>query len=468
MSYMTDIVFEPSRSDANVCLEQMLDARERRSLRQKELLALHGKPVISFTMNIAGGIKRSRVISRAFALGCEAIEKAVGLSPMRLLYRECMYLPTGDQAFYVVDADIYELKTICTAIENNHPLGRLFDIDVIGCDGVPVARSAVAAAERSCLICGKPGKECAVGRVHSAEELQERTAEMLYYYFLETDATYIMSLAAKSLRYEAWTTPKPGLVDMNNNGSHSDMDITLLMLSVSVIAKYFRSFFYLGINSAHESPEQTFALLREEGKKAEAEMLEATGGVNTHRGAIFLFGILCGACGRCWSPAGLCRDHKELFRVCSEMTNALLRAELDSLNRETARTHGEKLYVSHGVRGARGSAMDGFPEVGSISLPILRQGVEDGQKLFSAGSAALLHLIANVTDTNIIYRSDMKVQERLKAKLSALLHSTPFPDEGTVYSMDMDFIAHRLSPGGCADLLAITYFVFLLENSESN
>lgn len=80
-------------------------------------------------------------------------------------------------------------------------------------------------------------------------------------------------MAAKALRFEAWTTPKPGLVDMNNSGIHKDMDLTTLMSSISVIVPYFRRFFLIGVESARKNPEQSFALLRAEGLKAEAELL---------------------------------------------------------------------------------------------------------------------------------------------------------------------------------------------------
>ena len=116
-----------------------------------------------------------------------------------------------------------ECSRICVKIEEKNRLGRLFDFDVIGTDGEKLERKN----PRECLICGKRGRECAASRAHSVGVLQEETRKIIREHFLFADAEYFSSLAKRSLLKELYTTPKPGLVDRRNNGSHPDMNISL-------------------------------------------------------------------------------------------------------------------------------------------------------------------------------------------------------------------------------------------------
>ena len=195
---MSDHIIKISRSAASavfsgreVALPEMLDARERRVYRQQQLLQEYGKPLICFTMNIAGPVKNSEMIRDGFDLGCEMLK--ANLAPagetaqtgasssggIPVLFSEEVHEITGNEAHYVVDADPLEVKKITTAIEDGSDLGRLFDMDILRPDGTKVDRKELDLPVRQCLICGKPAKECGRSRTHSVEELQERTAEIL-------------------------------------------------------------------------------------------------------------------------------------------------------------------------------------------------------------------------------------------------------------------------------------------------
>ena len=447
---------------AEVTLAEVLDFRDRRLSLQREMLSLHPGTLVSFTMNIAGPVKTSAVIYRLFEDGCEQLEQVLHTKHLNILCRRKENNVTGCLAFYSVDADAEVLKRLCIWLEETHPLGRLLDLDVFAPDGAHSSRESLGLAERPCIICGEPGRTCASRRLHSVEELQETTCELLYDYFLEVDAGEIMSLAAQSLRLEAWTTPKPGLVDLNNQGSHKDMDMELMMASISVLAPFFRRFFVLGASSAHESPEKAFLTMRKLGLLAEKAMFEATGGINTHKGAIFLIGTICGACGRLWSPVGLHAELDDIAVECSRLGKSVLERELNSLRADVPLSFGEQLYLKHGITGVRGEIINGLPSIRRISLPQLKKLTSAGKSLTDAGTVVLLYLIAGVCDTNMIRRGGLALQRQTAADTAMLLRLEPCPSPTVIRGLDKEFIEKNLSPGGCADLLAASYFFHFL------
>ena len=136
---------------------------------------------------------------------------------------------------------------------------------------------------------------CGSRRAHSVEALQAATASLLAQI---TQTELIGLLAQKALILEVCCTPKPGLVDRRNSGSHRDMDIFTFAASTAALQPYFAACARIGIETAGECAQTTFERLRLPGRMAEGVMLDATQGVNTHRGAIFSIGILCAAAGR--------------------------------------------------------------------------------------------------------------------------------------------------------------------------
>ena len=131
-----------------ITLPQILDEREERVAIQKDLLKKYSCPLISFTMNIAGPIKISPIITRAFNWGLAALERDLGA--YEILSRRVDYLVTGCRAIIAVKTDPQTIKDLCLAIEDSTPLGRLFDMDVINTDGSKLERQSL----RGCIVCG--------------------------------------------------------------------------------------------------------------------------------------------------------------------------------------------------------------------------------------------------------------------------------------------------------------------------
>lgn len=438
-------------------LLEILDARENRARRQQQLLNRFQKPLLCFTMNIPGPVKLDRNISIGFHVGKWLLEDA--LSRHHVLHRESRLGHTGCEAFYVVDMPARELKQLVIDLEDIDPIGRLFDMDVLDIDGKKLTREELGFPKRKCLLCGQDAVLCARSRAHGLEALQDRTGFLLYVAARQYLCEYVATRAYFALNQEVSTTPKPGLVDRNNRGAHRDMGIKHFFASANALRSFFCRFAEEGFLTRELLPEETFRRTRAIGMEAEAAMLQATHGVNTHKGAIFSMGLLCAAAGRLspenWQP-------ETLLCECAAMTKGLVTADLAGITAENAQTAGEKLYAAYGITGVRGQAEAGFPAVREVGLPIFRQGLEQGLSVNDAGAVTLLHLLAATDDTNLIHRSDRTTQLQIKTRIAAMLQEDPFPSMDAIETLDEEFIKKNLSPGGSADLLAVTYFLYFL------
>lgn len=423
-------------------LSDMLCAREARARRQKELLDEFRKTLICFTMNIAGESKNSELITQGFLLG-ERILRA----QLPVLYCEKNIADTGCEGYYITDLPAAQAKRICMEIENSLPVGRLFDMDVLDENGQKIGRET----PRACLLCDSDARICARTRAHGLLALQEKTNTLLKEAVGHDRAARIAELATRALLFEVCTTPKPGLVDCNNSGSHGDMDIFSFMASSAALTPYFYDCARLGMTQGEIFPKLRFA-----GKNAEAAMYRATGGVNTHKGAIFSLGLLCAAAGRAGENA------EDILAECAAICKGVTEHDFANVTMETAKTVGERLYAQYGLTGVRGQAEAGFPAVREVGLPTLREGLKRGLSLHRAGAATLLALLRATHDTNMIARGGMESYRKTCAELEVLER---FPEMETLADLDRRFIEQNLSPGGAADLLALTYFLHELSKT---
>lgn len=447
-----------------VTLTEMLEARERRAFRQRELFKRYPFPMICFTMNIAGPVKDTPLIRQGFALGKRYLKEHLDVFCLTPVCQEEYLEPTGNEAYYLIDEDPYSLKKITCAIEDSGFIGRLLDMDVLTPSGMKIDRTELGLLPRSCLICGKPAKECSRSRSHSIEELQLRTTKILEDAINERDSADAARLALKAILYEVCTTPKPGLVDRANSGSHKDMDIFTFMDSASTLWPYFQACSTIGRKTSAASPQETLRQLRTAGRNGEAAMFSATKGVNTHKGAIFSMGILCAALGRL--PRKLWKQPDAVLDECASMAKGLTEADFAGLTLENARTVGQKLYLQYGITGIRGQMEEGLPAVRKVGLPVLKEGIARKLTLNDAGCAALLALITAATDTNLISRGSLSLQQEISSRLKTFLEEDPYPAAKTLRQIDAAFTERNLSPGGSADLLAACYFLYFLETED--
>jgi len=445
--------------EREVTLMEMLEARELRVQQQNALREKYGCVVISFSLNIAGPVKNSPLIHRAFQTGIEHLKAGLCAARLPILEQLEREAVTGCEALYAVEGTAREVKMVCVSIEDGSALGRLFDLDVLDPDGRKLDREEVGGGPRNCIVCGAPGKGCASRRVHAVETLQEATRCMIEEYFAVADREKAAALVTRALLDEVCTTPKPGLVDRNNNGSHQDMDIFTFTASAAALTAYWNRCVQIGQETAKRVPTETFRVLRLAGQEAERTMFAATGGVNTHKGAIFTLGLICGAIGRLWKAEAPCRDPKTILQECAAMVSTAVKEDFAALEHCTARTSGQRLYWEQGITGVRGEAEKGFPRVSQTALPMLDRALEAGRSWNEAGAIALLYLIAQGTDTNMVARGGLELAQAAAAQCRTLLERDALPSMEDIAQLDQEFIRDNLSPGGCADLLAAAFLL---------
>ena len=395
----------------------MLLARDRRASRQAALLSRYGRPVISFTMNIAGPVKDSPLIRYAFRSGLRQLEAL----PCAQLCREVIFEPTGPEALLVYETqDARLLKAFCIRLESEGEAGRLFDLDVLDVNGEKLSREM----GRTCLVCGGPVSVCSRSRAHGLEAITARTRTILEAFAAET----LAEMAENALLAEVHFTPKPGLVDEANNGAHRDMDVPLFERSAHALRPCFEEFVRLGLQGA--SP----AALQQAGVRAEKAMFAATGGVNTHKGAIYSGALLLHAAGRLLSG----EEERSLCGLAAQ-TAAAIPAPTG--------THGAAVRAQCG--GIRTEAVSGYPTVQAVLRQLRQSGPLD----------ALLLSMSRLDDSTLWHRGGSEGAQLVRSRAADILAAPASEREARTRRLDAELIERNLSPGGSADLLAMAFFL---------
>jgi triphosphoribosyl-dephospho-CoA synthase len=273
-------------------------------------------------------------------------------------------------------------------------------------------------------------------------------------------AADIVSRVERALLTEVRLTPKPGLVDICNAGAHQDMDLASFEASTAVVAPWMENFFIMGHDTANITSEQVLTMLRPVGMACETDMLAATGGVNTHRGAIFAFGLLSAAVGRLVARGEPVEQHRicdQVARFCS----GLVRRELSSAEgNKISKSEGH--FLRYGLSGARGEAESGFRTVRTQAMPVFKRVVAQTGDTNLALLQTLLHLMAWNDDTNLVSRGGLEGLNFVQQQAQKLLWEGGVLADGGLEAMsqlDNELIVRHLSPGGSADLLAVTWFL---------
>ena len=268
----------------------------------------------------------------------------------------------------------------------------------------------------------------------------------------------LADLAVRALIAEALLTPKPALVDQRGPGAHRDLDLARLLRSAYALRGSFRT---MALRAQARAPGLS---LREElgaaGRGAEQSMLEATGGSNAHRGAIWVLGLLIAALAGTAAGTPLARIGAIAARL----------ARLPDRHAPRSPSNGSRVCRRYGVRGARGEAERGFPHVLRVGLPMLRERRRQGGDEGSARLDALMAIMMSLNDTCLLHRGGLLALKTAQAGATVVVAAG-----GTatargwrlLQQLDRDLIALNASPGGSADLLAATLFLDFMAHSSS-
>ncbi len=261
----------------------------------------------------------------------------------------------------------------------------------------------------------------------------------------ECGSTRLAALAVQALVEEAELTPKPGLVDRLGSGAHHDLTLDLMLRSACALEPWFAKM-------AEAARELDGIALRERlgalGRHAEAEMLEVTGGVNTHRGAIWTLGLLVGGSASSGStePSRVCRAAGDIARLPDRFAPVTM-------------SHGKLAYQRYGAMGAHGEASSGFPHVLECGLPGLQDGRAMGMPEASARMHAFLNIMQRLPDTCLLHRGGLAALTAAQEGAGRCLAFRGAAQSWALAELDADLLRRWASPGGSADLLAATLFL---------
>lgn len=429
------------KNGMNMQKEELLVQREQRAAFQQELLQDDRFVLITIKANFPGSNKHNPhttmvVVSIMIALKERFAGKIKKVHTTNTL--------EGYIVFLLIEDDPQAIKETCIALEDSHPLGRLADIDVISKTKM-YARSNINVPPRSCFLCACAAHVCARAQTHTHKEVTTHFEHVVEYY-AKKDLAQLVTFA---LLAEASAYPKFGLVTPFTSGSHDDMDFDVFVRSIVCIAPRIAQ----AISQSRSCPEiELFSHLRTSGIAIEKAMMETTGGINTHKGAIFLFLLVLGAWYR--NP-----DRQKVSETIANLSRNLQNDfERIGVKHPYLRSHGEVLYDKYGLQGVRGLAMRGMPEVFHDYVVFYEQQCGAiNERLVKT----LLYIMETCEDTTIVHRGGMDALFHIQCIAKEIRLKKRSQEELEAYCRK-----HKLSAGGSADLLALVVLVSFITKEK--
>ena len=439
-------------------LQDMLAAKERRSALRSRMQEEYHSVCVTLTMNIPGAEKFP---AGTRALFRHAVMRIGEVLPVRAMCS--IEEVAGPYAVFAVEKEPYAAKQLAAAIEDGTRYSRLLDLDVYDLSGAPVSMPERKNG-RPCFLCSRPSAVCMREQTHNAGEIAAAVRAMFddFYAFmsrnLSPQAEACAALGIEALLFEAAARPSPGLVDPLHTGAHDDMDFFLFLKSTAALALGLGRCAEAGIR--HEAhPAELLPVLRRIGIETEQSMFQATEGVNAQKGALFSMGLILAASGILLKN-GVSLTPEKISETLQRMTAGLTARELENVEPVTA---GEAAYKMYGITGIRGEMEKGIPSVIRFGLPALQAALARGESCNRALIRTLIALMAEVDDTAVLHRArSIEALRDVQNKAHLLQASGRLDDsdwENAVWEMDAELVRNNLSPGGSADLLAITWYL---------
>jgi holo-ACP synthase / triphosphoribosyl-dephospho-CoA synthase len=456
---------------------KILIAREKRaSLREQ--CAQSGHDSLSLSLNIPGYPKNTSLLSAFF---CDVLSefglflRAHGIS-IDTAHEVRQIDEAGD--FYIVPLlngrPLAAVKSLAETFEERHPLGRIIDIDLADRRAQPVSSGKL----KRCLLCERPAVVCMREANHMYAELREHMARGIRCYLADRarqqTCKQLAALALKAILYEISASPKPGLVGRFEQGAHHDMDYFTFIASTSVLAGYFEELALSGYMFQGEDLQEALSVIRLIGLKMEASMFSATDGVNTQKGLIFLIGLALFS-----ATYVIARDGEFSTARCRETIGAiganLVQKELMT-TAGAEQTHGKACFQRYGSEGGgvRKEVEDGLPSAFEQGLPELKSafaGIGAAAAASQVNGAlirTLLRLMTVTNDTNILYRKNLPTLRTVQRMAQHVLDAENGAAETERYAQLLSYCRREnVSPGGSADLLSVTIFLYFVDRSFS-
>jgi len=445
-------------------LEKVLAARESIHAIKHALIQQYKLPVVSMALNIAGWPKTDRQKRKFFFHTLNKLHEHLYANRLPVSPQTAKIIDNDNGLTFIAcinaPEDSAQIKIISERFEANQVLGRFIDVDVIDESGEIVSSEK----QKVCFFCGQyPAIDCMRNQRHTTEELrkfqQNKIQDFLIGNHRKNQSHKLTELTIYALFTEASLHPKPGLVSPFDNGAHNDMDYNTFSRSISALSPIFNQFYLKCLD-----PNQNLTIedMRIWGIQAEKKMNAATEGINTHKGAIFLM-LLVG------------KIITDIIKTNESISIQAIKNGLKNYNKHIENDKAQVYEQTHGnivqkafpqlKAGIRQQVMDGLPAVfqGGI-IPMYTRHFSPQQKIEELSATlkiSLLSIMEQNIDSNIIHRGGPELLKILKQKAKeskvALLEK-----QNHTYNEFCKWTKNKnLSPGGSADLLALTIFIYL-------
>ena len=454
---------------------RLLQAREERQARIEEYARQTSGCLVVLSVSIPGPDKNLPGVDPLLLMGAAKFEAAMTRHRF-----PCRHVPIDDASpgvprpgndqddplgpwmAYQAEGTVEAIKALCVRVEEDHPWGRLLDLDVyIASAGGPARQSGRAQgglSPRTCLACGEPARECILLRRHSPKTLRQRTALLVE---SARRAWLLRGLAGALMhgaRAELDLTPKPGLVDRLDSGSHPDLTYGQMRRSIDLLEVYYREL----IEALECAPfagevrrldESTWQLCLAAGRAAEARMFDEIG-ANAHRGYIFLSGLVLLSA----AEAGSARP-EDLRPAIARVAARFFDVGVCADSGEVEERPGQRVRRLERTGGIEAEARAGLPSVFDAAIPPLSApDTACGAMRHEGGTfAAMAALMLLLEDTTTLHRGGRTGLERIRrdgARLSAVLSRGEDPAPLLAQWND-EYRAMGLTMGGVADCLAL-------------
>lgn len=431
----------------------ILDDREKRINFVNDIVYKNKNFVITIKANICGidkNIKETNLILPYF------LKKVLNEFDVVRYQKVNSY----DGNYFIVEInekDCFYIKSTLVNIEDS-TLGRFIDLDLYTGLESSISRKDINVPRRKCIICDDDYSICIRENKHTQADIIETSKQLIKEGFVEL----LVSYTKKALVEEVRAYPKFGLVTSINSGKHIDMDYNTFLKSIDAIEPFLREYAYVGFNLSEES----LLLLREIGIRAEKSMFNATNGVNTHKGIIFLLGFLL--------PSIV--DYIYNSKNFNSIQNGIKLLSKDILNdfshieKKENLTNGEKIYLNYGITGIRGIIHNGL----EISFNILKGTtfidknkiqLDKDEDLNELVIEILLLSMQEIDDTVILNKSDIETLNYVKKIASNILNIGGYKTSiGKVFidKFTQECIRMNISPGGSADIVTTVLLLHIV------
>ncbi|MDD4212785.1 MAG: citrate lyase holo-[acyl-carrier protein] synthase [Bacilli bacterium] len=409
--------------------ESILAAREDRLTHIRNHLGPN-EAIICIKANIPGEYKNSKeayTLLSIFNIECQ--------QDYIILDKE--FVESADGPYILIKTPIdANIKKNLIDIETNHPLGRMIDLDYYVSDEKSVTRQSLGLSPRKCYLCNRDAIQCIREKTHSDKRIFTYIQTQVYAYVQDI----IEHLVIRSIKRELDLEHKFGLVTPSSNGSHLDMNYTLMMRSAKALLFSFTQMFWIGFDGI--SLETIYAQGKKQGLAAEKLMYDVTNDVNTYKGLIFILGLAL-------MSGGYAISHQQTLDGLFDNIRIMTKNIFEESNYQT---FGEKAYREYQIGGAREEAYRGYPTVKKAMNTLLEAPIIDDEVLHMT----LIDIIGSTDDTVLVKRAgSLEAYRRYKN----LITNIKTYDLKTIIEVTEECIRGNISCGGAADILITALFL---------